>query len=152
MVGGETHAGRFQADIVVENGTGRGAGQIGAASDAKFSRMGFTLLATSNDVMIVTPTYPNGTYHPVVRGRPVENRWAGQRIHPPAPDLGMLARAQGVTGIAAVHERQCIASTLAEGERTGEERGVVVDVHVAPAATPRWRRGLRAPTVRGPSL
>jgi acetolactate synthase-1/2/3 large subunit len=32
------------------------------------------------------------------RGRPVENRWIGQRIENPAPDLAMLARGQGLEG------------------------------------------------------
>ncbi len=32
------------------------------------------------------------------RGRPVANRWIGQRIADPEPDLGMLARAQGGEG------------------------------------------------------
>ena len=32
------------------------------------------------------------------RGRPVENRWIGQRIADPEPDLGMLAKAQGGEG------------------------------------------------------
>jgi thiamine pyrophosphate-dependent acetolactate synthase large subunit-like protein len=36
------------------------------------------------------------------RSRPVENRWIGQRIDDPAPDLAMLARAQGLDGIGPV--------------------------------------------------
>ncbi|MBI2317411.1 MAG: thiamine pyrophosphate-binding protein, partial [Betaproteobacteria bacterium] len=32
------------------------------------------------------------------RGRPAENRWIGQKLDDPAPDLGGIARAQGVEG------------------------------------------------------
>lgn len=65
------------------------------------------------------------------RGRPVENAWIGQRISDPAPDLAMLARGQGLTGIGPL-------STVAELQRTLPEAidavkqgsGVVVDVIV----------------------
>ena len=47
-----------------------------------------------------------------VRGRPVENRWIGQRIDEPAPDLGMIARAQGSHGIGPVTERRSSQDAL----------------------------------------
>lgn len=38
------------------------------------------------------------------RQRPIENRWIGQRISDPAPDLAMLARGQGLTGIGPIED------------------------------------------------
>ena len=38
------------------------------------------------------------------RGRPVENKWIGQRIDEPDIDLAMMARAQGAVGIGPVKE------------------------------------------------
>src|SRR5262249_41128014 len=38
------------------------------------------------------------------RGRPVENKWIGQRIDEPDIDLAMMARSQGAVGIGPVKE------------------------------------------------
>jgi thiamine pyrophosphate-dependent acetolactate synthase large subunit-like protein len=38
------------------------------------------------------------------RNRPVENKWIGQRISDPPPDLGMMARGQGLKGIGPIEE------------------------------------------------
>jgi len=73
----------------------------------------------------------------VTRGRPVENRWIGQRIADPEPDIVMFARAQGATAFGPVRGHDELASTLAEAieaVRAGET--VVVDVHVAPGYSP----------------
>jgi len=77
------------------------------------------------------------------RGRPVENRWIGQRIDQPAPDLGMLARAQGLTGIGPVTSADALASALAEGVRLAKSgKAIVIDVHVAPGYNPAMAAGI----------
>ena len=43
------------------------------------------------------------------RGRPVENKWIGQRIDEPDIDLAMMARAQGAVGIGPVKNRRSSA-------------------------------------------
>ena len=71
------------------------------------------------------------------RNRPVENRWIGQRLTDPEPDIVMLARAQGAIGIGPVRKRQDLKPALLEAMmalKAGET--VVVDVHVAPGYTP----------------
>ncbi|MBK5960678.1 acetolactate synthase [Rhodoplanes elegans] len=68
-----------------------------------------------------------------MRGRPVENKWIGQRIDEPAIDLAAMARAQGATGFGPVERGDALAPTLAEAvaaARAGQV--VVVDVSVAP--------------------
>ena len=67
------------------------------------------------------------------RGRPVENRWIGQRIDDPAVDISALARAQGLASEGPIE-------TVAELEQA-IERGLamvksgkpyLIDAHVAP--------------------
>lgn len=68
-----------------------------------------------------------------MRGRPVENKWIGQRIDEPAIDLAAMARAQGATGFGPVERGDALVPTLAEAvaaARAGQV--VVVDVIVAP--------------------
>jgi thiamine pyrophosphate-dependent acetolactate synthase large subunit-like protein len=73
----------------------------------------------------------------VTRGRPVENRWIGQRIADPEPDIVMFARAQGVTAFGPVKSHDDLVKTLAEAvEAAKAGETVVVDVHVAPGYTP----------------
>ncbi len=63
--------------------------------------------ASNNDIPILIITANNRSFFndemhqervAVARGRPVENRWIGQRIDHPAPDLVGMARAQGFEG------------------------------------------------------
>jgi thiamine pyrophosphate-dependent acetolactate synthase large subunit-like protein len=71
------------------------------------------------------------------RGRPVENRWIGQRIADPDPDLAMLARGQGLAGLGPVEKPEELAAVLTEAValvRPG--RACVVDVRVAPGYDP----------------
>jgi thiamine pyrophosphate-dependent acetolactate synthase large subunit-like protein len=88
-------------------------------------------------VVVNNRSYFNDEIHQervaVQRGRPVENRWIGQRIGEPEIDLAGLARAQGCRGIGPVGERATLVEILA-GAIAGVERGetVVVDVRVAP--------------------
>lgn len=77
------------------------------------------------------------------RGRPVENRWIGQRISDPAPDLAMMARGQGLTAFgpiedAAELERVLIESIdLVKGGAT-----IVIDAIVQPGYSPSMTAGL----------
>jgi len=82
------------------------------------------------------------------RGRPVENKWIGQRIDEPEIDLAAMARAQGAAGIGPVKElsrlKPCLADAL---EYVKKGQVCVVDVRVVPgydtnmsgAATPARR-------------
>ena len=77
------------------------------------------------------------------RNRPVENRWIGQRIGNPAPDLAMLARGQGLSGIGPVENAAELESVLAEAiaaVKKGE--AVVVDVIVQTGYSAAMTAGL----------
>jgi thiamine pyrophosphate-dependent acetolactate synthase large subunit-like protein len=65
------------------------------------------------------------------RERPVENRWVGQQIRDPDPDLAALARSLGLHGFGPVTERSALAGTLEQAlaaVRAGE--AAVIDVKV----------------------
>jgi thiamine pyrophosphate-dependent acetolactate synthase large subunit-like protein len=65
------------------------------------------------------------------RGRPVENRWIGQHIRDPDPDLAGLARSLGVTGHGPVHTAAQLDQTLAAAASEAAGGGaVLVDVRV----------------------
>ena len=77
------------------------------------------------------------------RGRPVENRWIGQRISNPAPDLAMMARGQGLKGIGPVEEPGELERVLIDAiaaVKKGET--VVVDVIVQTGYSPAMTAGL----------
>jgi thiamine pyrophosphate-dependent acetolactate synthase large subunit-like protein len=80
-----------------------------------------------------------------VRGRPVENRWIGQRISDPDIDLAGMGRAQGALGIGPVERHGDLKGALAEAIAAVEDgRVAVVDVRVEPgyaAATTAAMRG-----------
>jgi thiamine pyrophosphate-dependent acetolactate synthase large subunit-like protein len=66
------------------------------------------------------------------RGRPVENRWIGQRIAQPDIDLAAMARAQGAAGFGPVTEPAHVAAALREAIDAVRGGAVaVVDVRVA---------------------
>jgi thiamine pyrophosphate-dependent acetolactate synthase large subunit-like protein len=77
------------------------------------------------------------------RSRPVENRWIGQRIANPEPDLAMMARAQGLTAFGPVEdsaefERVLVeAIALVKGGAT-----VVIDAVVLTGYSPSMTAGL----------
>jgi thiamine pyrophosphate-dependent acetolactate synthase large subunit-like protein len=82
------------------------------------------------------------------RGRPVENKWIGQRIDEPDIDLAAMAKAQGAVGIGPVREISQLKSSLKEAIAHVKRGSVcVVDVRVVPgydapmsgAATPTRR-------------
>ena len=67
------------------------------------------------------------------RGRPVENKWIGQRIDEPDIDLAAMARAQGAVGIGPVKQLSDLESSLQEALRHVQAGNVcVVDVRVVP--------------------
>jgi len=67
------------------------------------------------------------------RSRPVANRWIGQRIADPEPDLAVLARGQGATGFGPVRDPKELVRTLRQAVETVEAGGVaLVDVRVEP--------------------
>jgi thiamine pyrophosphate-dependent acetolactate synthase large subunit-like protein len=67
------------------------------------------------------------------RGREVANRWIGLRMEDPMPDIAMLARAQGATGIGPVTKAVDVAPALQKGVRVLAQGGVaVIDFHVDP--------------------
>ena len=67
------------------------------------------------------------------RGRPVENKWIGQKIEGPEVDLAMLARSQGALGIGPVKEAKDLGRAIAQGlEAVQQGKTCLIDVHVAP--------------------
>ena len=77
------------------------------------------------------------------RLRPVENRWIGQRIANPEPDLAMMARGQGLKGIGPVEDAAVLAQVLADAiaaVKNGET--VVVDVVVQTGYSAAMTAGL----------
>ena len=77
------------------------------------------------------------------RNRPVENRWIGQRISNPSPDLAMLARGQGLTGIGPVEDAAALASALADAIAAVKNGAtVVIDVIVQTGYSPAMTAGL----------
>ena len=77
------------------------------------------------------------------RGRPVENRWIGQRIGDPEPDLAAMARGQGLVGFGPVHQPSEIHQVLAEAVAAVRKGAcVVVDVRVTPGYSPSMASGM----------
>ncbi len=77
------------------------------------------------------------------RGRPVENKWIGQRMTDPELDIAGLARAQGALGFGPVKDMAALAGVFAEAIAAVEAGAVaVVDVRVAPGYTPAMASAL----------
>jgi thiamine pyrophosphate-dependent acetolactate synthase large subunit-like protein len=71
------------------------------------------------------------------RGRPVENRWIGQRIDDPAPDLARMAQAQGLVGLGPVRSAGELQQALAQAlPLVSGGQAVVIDAHVRPGYVP----------------
>ncbi|MEX0590906.1 MAG: thiamine pyrophosphate-dependent enzyme, partial [Xanthobacteraceae bacterium] len=71
------------------------------------------------------------------RGRPVENKWIGQRIADPVIDLAAIARAQGAVGLGPIARTSELAAAFGEAIAEVEAGQVaVVDVHVVPGYNP----------------
>lgn len=77
------------------------------------------------------------------RGRPVENRWIGQRIDDPAIDLAALARAQGVEAEGPVETVPDLEDAIRRGFAAVEEgRPYLIDARVKPGySSPPLSRG-----------
>ncbi|MFO1323640.1 MAG: thiamine pyrophosphate-binding protein [Burkholderiales bacterium] len=82
------------------------------------------------------------------RGRPIENRWVGQRMDDPPFDLAQLARAQGAVSYGPVHDVEALAQSL-EAAIDDVHGGAicVIDVRVAP----EFARGTSATSSRNVS-
>jgi thiamine pyrophosphate-dependent acetolactate synthase large subunit-like protein len=77
------------------------------------------------------------------RGRPVENRWIGQRIDDPAPDLAAMARAQGLVGLGPVRKVADFSEALSQALlQLRQGQAVVIDVHVQPGYSPAMAQGM----------
>ena len=73
----------------------------------------------------------------IMRNRPVENKWIGQRMGEPEIDLAGLARAQGARGFGPVTKADDLSAVYAEAIAAVENGGVaVVDVRVKPGYGP----------------
>ncbi len=79
------------------------------------------------------------------RGRNVANKWVGQAIDGPAPDIAQMARAQGVDGYGPIVKPEDLRPALEKAVATARAgRPCVVDVHIDP------RQGREAPApIRG---
>src|SRR5262245_37909953 len=67
------------------------------------------------------------------RGRPVENKWIGQRLNDPDIDLAMMARAQGAEGLGPVARPADVGPAIAKGLGLVREGAVcVIDARVVP--------------------
>jgi thiamine pyrophosphate-dependent acetolactate synthase large subunit-like protein len=71
------------------------------------------------------------------RNRPVANRWIGQRIADPEPDLALLAKAQGGEGFGPIRRPEELPRALRSAIECVEAGGLaVVDVRVEPGYAP----------------
>jgi thiamine pyrophosphate-dependent acetolactate synthase large subunit-like protein len=67
------------------------------------------------------------------RGRPVENKWIGQRIDEPDIDLAMMARAQGAEGFGPIRNLGDLRPAIEKAVQAVKNGAVcVVDVRVVP--------------------
>jgi thiamine pyrophosphate-dependent acetolactate synthase large subunit-like protein len=68
-----------------------------------------------------------------MRGRPIENKWIGQRIADPDIDIAALARAQGATGLGPIDRGEDLLAALRAAIAAVDAGGVaVVDVRIEP--------------------
>jgi thiamine pyrophosphate-dependent acetolactate synthase large subunit-like protein len=83
-----------------------------------------------------------------MRGRPVENKWIGQRMSDPDIDLAALARAQGASGWGPIDNPHDMVPTFTAAIAAVAAGGVaVVDVRIQPGYTPSMTAAL-TPTAR----
>ena len=72
-----------------------------------------------------------------LRGRPVENKWIGQRIADPDIDIAALARAQGAHGFGPIARGEDLIAAFQAAIAAVDAGGVaVVDVRIEPGYTP----------------
>jgi thiamine pyrophosphate-dependent acetolactate synthase large subunit-like protein len=71
-----------------------------------------------------------------MRGRPIENKWIGQRMTDPDIDLAAMARAQGALGIGPIRKPADLLAALEQAIAAVNAGGVaVVDARVEPGYT-----------------
>jgi len=69
----------------------------------------------------------------LLRNRPVDNKWIGQKMLDPEIDLAALARAQGARGFGPIGRVEDLPATFAEAVAAVENGEVaVVDVRIEP--------------------
>lgn len=73
----------------------------------------------------------------IARGRPVENKWIGQKMIDPELDLAAMARAQGAQGFGPIKARGELRDVFLQAIAVVEHGGVaVVDVRIEPGYPP----------------
>jgi thiamine pyrophosphate-dependent acetolactate synthase large subunit-like protein len=86
------------------------------------------------------------------RGRPVENKWIGQRIADPDVDIAGLARAQGAQGFGPIADARELAATFDAAIAAVDAGAVaVVDVRVEPGYAPAMAATVARPASEGAS-
>ena len=87
-----------------------------------------------------------------MRGRPVENKWIGQRIDDPAVDIAGMARAQGALGLGAITSADALVAAFTHAIAHVDAGGVaVVDVITEPGYTPAMVAALNHASAPGKS-
>lgn len=77
------------------------------------------------------------------RGRPVENKWIGQKIGDPDIDIAAIARAQGLVGIGPVWTTDELVTAVRKGVAAVKSGGsVVIDARVKPGYNPTMAAGM----------
>ncbi len=72
-----------------------------------------------------------------MRNRPIENKWIGQRISDPDPDIAGLARAQGARAFGPIKDIADLPKVYSQAIAAVEAGEVaVVDVHIEPGYSP----------------
>jgi len=69
----------------------------------------------------------------ILRNRPVDNKWIGQKMLDPEIDMAGLARAQGARGFGPITQHDELASALAQAvAAVGAGEVAVIDVRIEP--------------------
>jgi thiamine pyrophosphate-dependent acetolactate synthase large subunit-like protein len=77
------------------------------------------------------------------RGRPVENKWIGQAIRDPDPDLAALARGLGLAGFGPAESMGALEAALREAVAAVEAgQPALVDARVQPGYAPSMARAM----------
>lgn len=86
----------------------------------------------------------------VARGRPVDNKWIGQRINEPDLDIAMIARGQGAKGFGPATNAAELETMLSEAVKAVEAGDVaVVDVRILPSYSPSSIREMARGEAKG---
>ena len=122
---------------------GKGRLVVGVLGDGDYL-MGCNALwtATHMDLPLLVVIADNRSYYndemhqervAVIRERPVQNRWIGQRLDDPPVDLIAMGRAQGFDGEAPVSTAEDLAAALERGAQVVSKGGrYVIDALVEP--------------------